>query len=1049
MFPVFVDNISSEAQTADLRKIFAEYGEVVEVTIVSEHGFVNFSRPDDAIEAIRYSNGKTMLGQSLCVDASKELEDFFRDKGGLPDLRPPPHQRRSDYDRRGRGGGYNDRRGGFRGNKGKRPFNQRDRYDSRRSPDRHRRTPPRYERRPPPDRFKYPERRSRSPDRRHHRSTTPPRLPTPPHRSRSPIRSRSRPRSDSRRDSSTGGNRRKITLQQDVPRPQNVVENKVEKEPMASSDQHSDLRELLRRKKAKQNEDGNDDFLHAKIQVKDDENRAFLDGQPDENVQVLYIGNLFNQVEKDDVERLLDVYGNIKDIQMKDSYALVHIECSKSEAEEVIKLLDRSQWMENQIRVKFNERKKFSFTIPAHDKYGHCDRVFRDRNPSTGSTGSQEEREPRAKYTKISSSRRRNSSSNDAKPIEPVTDASADGDAAYEEENEGQGRQRIKTRTLRIYCETKNKNYMRDMVEIFGNFGRVKTNVWDGPLIKVQLESSEKQALKCIAETNKIRYKGQPLKVKFADGSYEDSQRFRDRNEEFFKNYPRELQPVSSNQPSGSNPDVLDEVPIGVLPPSSSLGAFGAVPETEALSSIMATVKAMTQLPVVDPNAAAKVETKAVYQGAASRTSETDPMYLANVDGTVYSVSNKIVLIQFFTGAEWRLAKFIPGQMFVDGKFCLGYAIKNNAFHAWPANVRSFLNQGARVKMDVKKMSDAELSEVQEVCSESVLYTTPLVWKQAKPNESVMSVNRGNERNLVLKGTVSTLYPKWGVLSTSKGDVFFEIQAFYSDNAFLGKTQSLLKYLEKGDTVATECTYVPEYLEMSEIARSAEGFTGRTDTLKYQAGLVWPLSSEIDPHGVKAASLAPDDAMSCDFLATSSTLFKPLPSERESQYKSWTGTLEEVHLPAGGIIVLDEALGLAPDHRYVYFHRSRLYINGMKMQSSSNMSAEIVPGDRVTVDVVENVDPSSHVISVNAGKNGPYVSSRAYWVAVSVHLNTTQRGVSIARALKLEVFSRCYPLHFGGKIIVLFVKKTFCDTKQHSKSMMEIDNHLFRSFSGS
>ena len=61
------------------------------------------------------------------------------------------------------------------------------------------------------------------------------------------------------------------------------------------------------------------------------------------------------------------------------------------------------------------------------------------------------------------------------------------------------------------------------------------------------------------------------------------------------------------------------------------------------------------------------------------------------------------------------------------------------------------------------------------------------------------------------------------------------------------------------------------------------------------------------------------------------------------------------------------------------------------------MDDEIVPGDRVTVDVVENMQPG--VIN----KSNAYVASEAYWVALSVHLNSNGRGNAIARSLKMEV----------------------------------------------
>ena len=127
-----------------------------------------------------------------------------------------------------------------------------------------------------------------------------------------------------------------------------------------------------------------------------------------------------------------------------------------------------------------------------------------------------------------------------------------DENEEVEPTNSGDGgsgaKTKIKSRTIRVHCATSNKDYMRSMVEIFGGFGRVKTNVRDGPYIKIQLESTEKQALKAVSEVNKVKFKGEKVRAKFSDGSLEDSPAFRAKNPLYFKNYPKELIPTEQVQ---------------------------------------------------------------------------------------------------------------------------------------------------------------------------------------------------------------------------------------------------------------------------------------------------------------------------------------------------------------------------------------------------------------------------------------------------------------------------------------------------------------------
>ena len=78
MFPVFVDHIPSSADTSDLRKLFSSCGTVLDISIISSYGFVNFEVASDALQAIERFNGYRLQGSRLSVDPSKELEDYVR-----------------------------------------------------------------------------------------------------------------------------------------------------------------------------------------------------------------------------------------------------------------------------------------------------------------------------------------------------------------------------------------------------------------------------------------------------------------------------------------------------------------------------------------------------------------------------------------------------------------------------------------------------------------------------------------------------------------------------------------------------------------------------------------------------------------------------------------------------------------------------------------------------------------------------------------------------------------------------------------------------------
>jgi cold-inducible RNA-binding protein len=80
---LYVGNLSFQTQEDDLREHFAQFGEVVSATIVSDRdtgrsrgfGFVEMSSDADARSAIQALDGKELDGRQLKVNEAKPRED--------------------------------------------------------------------------------------------------------------------------------------------------------------------------------------------------------------------------------------------------------------------------------------------------------------------------------------------------------------------------------------------------------------------------------------------------------------------------------------------------------------------------------------------------------------------------------------------------------------------------------------------------------------------------------------------------------------------------------------------------------------------------------------------------------------------------------------------------------------------------------------------------------------------------------------------------------------------------------------------------------------
>lgn len=86
---VYVGNISFKATEDDIRGLFATYGEVESVKIITDQrtgrpkgfGFVEMVTEEDAQKAITGLNGSTFMERTLSVDAAKPQAP--RERGGF------------------------------------------------------------------------------------------------------------------------------------------------------------------------------------------------------------------------------------------------------------------------------------------------------------------------------------------------------------------------------------------------------------------------------------------------------------------------------------------------------------------------------------------------------------------------------------------------------------------------------------------------------------------------------------------------------------------------------------------------------------------------------------------------------------------------------------------------------------------------------------------------------------------------------------------------------------------------------------------------------
>lgn len=119
---LFVGNMPYSVSEQQLSDLFAQYGELAEVKVISDRmtgrpkgiAFVEFVNEDDAAKATEALNGYELDGRALVVNVARPFQPRPRTGGGgYNDRRGGGNFGGGGYGRDSRGGGRNDRRSSY------------------------------------------------------------------------------------------------------------------------------------------------------------------------------------------------------------------------------------------------------------------------------------------------------------------------------------------------------------------------------------------------------------------------------------------------------------------------------------------------------------------------------------------------------------------------------------------------------------------------------------------------------------------------------------------------------------------------------------------------------------------------------------------------------------------------------------------------------------------------------------------------------------------------------------------------------------------------
>ena len=368
-----------------------------------------------------------------------------------------------------------------------------------------------------------------------------------------------------------------------------------------------------------------------------------------------------------------------------------------------------------------------------------------------------------------------------------------------------------------------------DLKDLFTQYGEITRVDSKGNYAFVLMFSTELAVVRCVCELDARIFKGTKMRVSFMRGSYEDTQEFKDK-------YAEQIKQFTSPEHKRTLGKSVNQ------PPKVKLSQIGEGLKNIDVSLNLAPVHSSFQ----------GYQHQQAQQYSESFYQQTETRHLFDISGTIHSIQSKIVILEFANPSTGiiTMAKMIPGQMYTNGHTSLGLAIKSNTSHTWPKMVKDFMQIGKRIVMDLRRLSDKEMHE-QKDKERSIHWVAPLVWDEGpRPREADQTVTEDTMEARVEAGEVTRLSPGGGFLRTESGEiVVFSAGSVFMDQAKLADTDCLLSRteIEVGDILAVHHVSVMYNKARDLVSRIPGLKSSQAASVSRVALLVWPVTAEVDP----------------------------------------------------------------------------------------------------------------------------------------------------------------------------------------------------------